>query len=236
MGASPFNPVEIRGEQPNPRAAALLTKARETTGFFPEDEAMALYRVARRAASTGLGPIVEIGAYRGRSTLFLAAGIADATSSWEPTVCFSVDHHHGSQEMQAGSTFHDETLIDPSTGLMDSLPAWRQNIAAAKAEDLVIAVIGDAERIASVWAQSLCLVLIDGGHGKNVCWADYRGWAPHVSVGGFLAFHDVFEDERLGGRPPFECYLDALSSGAFVEDSTFCLGSLKVLMRCSKGR
>ena len=235
MGQVSSEPPTERLEQHSERGAALLKRARETTGFFPEDEAMGLYRVARRAVSMGIGPIVEIGAYCGRSTLFLAAAIADETPFRATTVCFSVDHHRGSEEMQAGSSFHDPSLVDPETGLMDTLAIWRKNIATAKVEDLVVGVIGDSRTVASAWGKRASLVLIDGGHARDVCWADYRGWSRHVSVGGFLAFHDVFADEREGGRPPYECYVDAISSGAFSEDTGACVRSLKVLVRRGKG-
>ncbi|HEX4163808.1 MAG TPA: class I SAM-dependent methyltransferase, partial [Acidimicrobiales bacterium] len=71
---------------------------------------------------------------------------------------------------------------------------------------------------------------IDGGHGEEPAWADYRGWAPHVVIGGWLAIHDVFPDPADGGRPPYELYCAALESGEFVEGDTSC-GSLRVLRR-----
>ena len=63
------------------------------------------------------------------------------------------------------------------------------------------------------------MVFIDGGHGEQPAWADYLGWAPRVALGGLLAIHDVFPDEKDGGRPPFEIYRRALLSGEFVEES-----------------
>jgi len=54
-----------------------------------------------------------------------------------------------------------------------------------------------------------------------------------VSVGGYLAIHDVFPDPADGGRPPYEqIYLPALAGGAFVEVSA--TGSLRILRRVAK--
>ena len=75
----------------------------------------------------------------------------------------------------------------------------------------------------------LAFCFIDGGHGEEPAWADFRGWAPHVAVGGWLAIHDVFPDPADGGRPPYELYCAALASGEFVEDGA--CGSLRVLRR-----
>ena len=122
------------------RADRLLAAAREAKGFMPDDEGLALAAVAERAGA-GFSSVIEIGAYCGRSTLYLATGIARA-AGWgaSGTVIFSVDHHHGSEENQAGWEHHDETLVDPATGRMDTLPFWRSALEGAGAEDLAIAV------------------------------------------------------------------------------------------------
>jgi predicted O-methyltransferase YrrM len=214
---------------PSGRAETLLAAARATPGFLPVDEAMALFAVAVRALASAPGPLVEIGSYLGRSTLFLAAAIAATDAA--PLVVFGIDHHRGSEEMQAGWPDHDPTLVDPASGRMDSLARFRASIGSAGAEDLVVAVVGDSARVATNWSTPAALVFIDGGHGTSPCWADYRGWAPHVAPGGFLVFHDVFADPAEGGRPPYECYLDAAGSNLFTEDSAAGCGSLRVLAR-----
>ncbi len=83
--------------------------------------------------------------------------------------------------------------------------------------------------IAAHWRTPLDLCFIDGGHGEEPAWADFRGWAPHVAVGRWLAIHDVFPDPADGGRPPYELWCAALASGEFVEDGE--CGSLRVLRR-----
>ena len=70
-------------------------------------------RFAERATLAGFSSIVEVGAYCGRSTLYLTSGIARALSlGAAPAVVFSVDHHRGSEENQAGFEHHDDTLVD----------------------------------------------------------------------------------------------------------------------------
>jgi len=224
------HPPGAGADAPPDRRRRLLERAEATPGFFPLEEALALHEAARVALAAAPGPIVEIGAYLGRSTLFLAAACAAAPPG-RGAVVFSVDHHRGSEEMQAGSEHHDPTLVDPASGRMDSLPAFRAALAAAGVEDLVVAVVGGSATVAANWRTPAALVLIDGGHGAAVARADYEGWSPHVAAGGLLAIHDVFPDPADGGRPPYECYLAALSSGRFVEDEAAGCGSLRVLRR-----
>ena len=59
---------------PLSRHQRLLEAARATKGFMPDDEGLALAAVAERATLGGFSSIVEVGAYCGRSTLYLASG------------------------------------------------------------------------------------------------------------------------------------------------------------------
>jgi predicted O-methyltransferase YrrM len=207
----------------------VLTVARSTRGFMPDAEGAALHRAARVGAA--LGPLVEVGSYCGKSTVLLGAAARDAG-----TVCFTVDHHRGSEELQPGWEHHDPTVVDPHTGRIDTLPFLRRAVEHAGLEDSVVVVVGDSATVAAHWATALGMVFVDGGHGEGPAHADYEGWAPHVVVDGVLAIHDVFADPADGGGAPHQVYRRALASGAFVEDPRLGTGSLRVLRRAGAGR
>jgi predicted O-methyltransferase YrrM len=198
--------------------------ARDAIGFMPHEEGMALHRAASVAAP--VGPLLEIGSYCGKSAVYLGAAARAAG-----VVLFTVDHHRGSEENQAGWEHHDPALVDPETGRMDTLPEFRRTIERAGLEDVVIAVVGPSETVGRHWRTPLGMVFIDGGHGSEPAHRDYETWTPHVAVGGLLAIHDVFPDPADGGRPPYELYCRALASGAFVELPELAEGSLRVLRR-----
>jgi len=200
--------------------------ASSAVGFMPVDEGDALHRAASEAAARRPGlPLLEVGSYCGRSTVWLGAA-----ARANDTVVFAVDHHRGSEENQLGWEWHDETLVDPETGLIDTLPHFRRTIARAGLEDVVIAVVGASPTVARNWKAPLAFLFIDGGHGVEPALLDYELWTPHVAPGGTLAIHDVFPDPADGGRPPYEqIYRPALDSGLFVEESA--TGSLRVLRR-----
>ena len=202
--------------------ARLLEVARAAKGFMPDDEGIALNATGREAGS--VGPLLEVGSYCGKSAVYLGAAARAAG-----TVLFSVDHHRGSEENQAGWEHHDPELVDPATGRMDTLPFFRRTIERAGLEDAVVAVVGDSPAIATHWRTPLGLVFVDGGHALDVVLADYEAWSPHVAAGGVLVFHDVFEDPRDGGQAPFEVWKRAVASGMFTPVST--TGSLRVLRR-----
>jgi MMP 1-O-methyltransferase len=200
----------------------LLAMARATPGFMPDHEGLALHAAALDAA--GRGPIVEIGTYCGKSSIYLAAA-ARARGS----VVFTVDHHRGSEENQPGELYHDERFADPLSGGLDTLPEFRRTMTRAGLDDCLVAVVGRSEVVARHWHHPLGGLFIDGGHSEVAAQADYSCWSPHVIEGGLLLIHDVFPDPADGGRPPYHVYLRAMGSGAFVEEPG--CGSLRVLRR-----
>jgi predicted O-methyltransferase YrrM len=114
---------------------------------------------------------------------------------------------------------------------MDTLPFARRAVEGAGLEQNVVLVVGASTTVAAAWTTPLSLLFIDGGHGAEVEWADYRAWTPRVSLGGLLAIHDVFPDPADGGRPPYEIYCDAVRSAEWAEDTGLGVGSLRVLRR-----
>jgi predicted O-methyltransferase YrrM len=211
------------------RVRSLVAAARATRGFMPDDEGEALLLAALRAGRAsipGAEPptFVEIGAWCGKSSVYLGAA-AEATGA----VLLSVDHHRGSEENQPGWEYHEPDLVESDTGRIDTLSHWRHSISANGLESSVVGVVGDSPTVAARWDRPLAFCFIDGGHGTEPAWADFRGWSPRVAVGGWLAIHDVFPDPAEGGRPPYELYCEALESGEFVDDGA--CGSLRVLRR-----
>ena len=207
-----------------PAAAALFELAERITGFMPPDEGRALYNTAMRYL--GRGVAVEIGTYCGKSTVMLGA----AAQQTGGTV-FTIDHHHGSEEHQAGWEYHDSSMVDPVTGLFDTLPTMRHSLDAAGLDEHVVAIVGRSPVVARGWRTPLRLLFIDGGHTEEAAQRDFGGWAPWVEVGGALIIHDVFPDPADGGQAPFHIYRRALSTGDFREVAA--TGSMRILERAS---
>ena len=145
---------------------------------MPDDEGLALHS----------------GGFRGRhgsgrcSRSAATAGSRPCTSARRPraagTVLFTIDHHRGSEENQAGWEHHDPEVVDPATGKMDTLPYFRRTIHDAGLEDVVIAVVGHSIPVVRAWRTPLGFLFIDGGHAEDVAMADYAGWSANVVRGG----------------------------------------------------
>jgi predicted O-methyltransferase YrrM len=218
-------PIMVPGMRSAPLSPVMREHAIAAKGFMPTDEGDALYAAAVAAGLSVDGPMVEVGSYCGRSTVWLGAAARAAG-----TVLFAVDHHRGSEENQVGWQHHDPSVVDSASGLIDTLPIFRATIHNAGLDDVVVAVVGQSTMVARYWTTPLSFVFIDGGHGQEPARLDYEGWSVHVAIGGTLAIHDVFPDPAGGGRPPYEqIYLPALHSRRFTE--TGPTGSLRLLQR-----
>jgi MMP 1-O-methyltransferase len=201
----------------DPQLAALAEAA---TGFMPSAEGVALYQAAAYYAR--VGPVLEIGSYQGKSTLYLAAGAREHKQA-----VVTVDHHRGSEEHQPGWEYHDPGLVD-KTGRIDTLPGLRETLHKAGLEDDVVVVVARSQLLATVWNQPLGLLFIDGGHTEEQAQADYESWSRHVASTGGLAIHDVFPDPADGGQAPYHVYQRAIKDG-FAEKRQE--GSLRILER-----
>jgi len=206
------------------RREELVDWADSLKGFMPRDEGLALHEHARDQGRRRPGATwLEVGAWCGKSTVYLGAAALECGA-----VLFSLDHHHGSEENQAGWEHFDPELVDAADGRLNTLPTWQRTIADARLEACVVGLVGESATVAAHFSEPLDLLFIDGGHGHDVAWADYRGWTPKVAAGGLLMIHDVFADPAEGGRPPYEIYLASRDAG-FI-DVGAC-GSLRALRR-----
>ena len=200
----------------------LLEHALAAKGFMPLDEGDLLHRLARERLPHG--PVLEVGTYCGKSAVYLGAAAREVGGT-----VFTVDHHRGSEENQAGWEYHDPTLVDPEVGRIDTLPFFRRTIARAGLEEQVVAVVGRSTTVSALWRTPLALLFIDGGHTDEHAGNDYEGWGRWVARDGLMVIHDVFPDPAEGGQAPFRIYLRALESGDFAERQA--LGSMRVLAR-----
>ena len=201
--------------------AEALRVAHSCKGFLDEEEGQRLFALARDHAH--LGPIIEIGSYCGKSSVYLGSG---ARSSGGTLVC--IDHHRGNEENQRGELYHDPEVFDGEAERNDTLPFLRDTIRRADLEDVSILLITKSAKAAEIWKVPPGMVFIDGGHTQVAADTDYDAWSPKVVPGGILAIHDLFPNPDEGGQAPINIYRRALASGDFDElPTTKTLGVLR---------
>ena len=189
-------------------------------GFIDHNEGICLYNYALNSSKKG--PILEIGSYCGKSTIY----IATAAKKYSGCV-YSVDLHTGSEENQVGWEYHDIELFDEETGRINSFPEFMRNLRKANLLDTVVPIVSDSSLVSRYWKIPLSMVFIDGGHTMEAAFNDFNNWKDKIIKGGILAIHDVFPNPDDGGRPPYEIYRKALSEENFKEVEA--VKSLRVL-------
>ena len=152
----------------------LLNKIRHVPGYLRDDEAWLLFQLAQQ--STGKGVIVEIGSWKGKSTICLALG-----SKQEPkSPVYAIDPHVGSSE-------HQRTF-----GPISTLKAFKKNIKKAEVASLVKMLVISSRKAAQNFSHPVELIFIDGDHNYQAVKRDFLDWSPHLVDGGIIAFHDTF--------------------------------------------
>jgi hypothetical protein len=153
-------------------------------GLMRRSEVNCLYNLAKQAVPNGV--IVEIGAYRGLSTIALARG----TSGGHHVPVYSIDPHE-----QTDPTNGKEGGL--SFGPKDNI-AFFKNVLFADVAEIVRPVHLLSWEAAAGWNKPISLLWIDGDHEYEVVSKDFRLWEPFILGGGYLAFHDSIEH---GGGP-----------------------------------
>lgn len=130
------------------------------------------------AAPTAAGDILEIGSYKGRSTILLARAAALA----------------GEDRVVAVDPLEGEAVRPSSGPGVDSVAdEFYRNLDAAGVRDRVEFHQTFASRLAARWpaARQLRLLWIDGDHTYDGAKADWDSFSPHLADGAIVAFHDV---------------------------------------------
>jgi predicted O-methyltransferase YrrM len=189
-----------------------LDVARRAKGFLDEHEGAKLFELALE--SSLLAPLLEIGSYCGKSSIFLAE--ACRIAGRHPLIC--VDHHLGNEEQQPGQPYFDSELYDVSRQCFLTFDHFRRNLAECELLEWVVPIVAESSVAGRCWKAPLALVFIDGGHSEKDAVQDFRNWSPHVIQGGYLCVHDVFPNPQDGGQAPYRMF----EAARMTQEWDFC--------------
>ena len=147
-------------------------------GFMPDHEGVALFKWAEKFSA--LGPILEIGTYCGKSSMYLSLG-----AKKNDQYVFTIDHHLGSEEHQINEEYFDDETYDHNNKRVNTLPLLIENINQCKAKNIV-PIVADSKEISSNWISNIGMLFIDGGHSYESANNDYKYWESKIITGGCL--------------------------------------------------
>jgi predicted O-methyltransferase YrrM len=157
--------------------ADAIRVAATVEGWLTDAQAALLWEAAHRVR-TG-GSIVEIGSFRGRSTIVLARAAGPAVA------VTAIDPHAGSDRGPG------EIAPDAGRGQGD-IAAFRANLAAAGVTDRVRHIRKESAAALGEVDGEIDLLFIDGAHRYRPARDDIAHWAARVGPGGTLLIHDAF--------------------------------------------
>jgi predicted O-methyltransferase YrrM len=162
-------------EQPGFDAALAAIDGVE--GWLSEDQARRLWEAARELR--GPGQIVEIGSFRGRSTIVLALAAAEGVQ------VVAIDPHGG------GDRGPQEIAPDAVRGDADH-EAFRANLARAGVEGRVRHVRQMSDVAHGDVEGSIDMLYVDGAHRYAPARDDIAAWGARVPRGGTMLVHDAY--------------------------------------------
>jgi MMP 1-O-methyltransferase len=142
-------------------------------GWLHPKEGRRLYQLAQRC--TGRGSIVEIGSWKGKSTIWLSYG----SKAGSKVKVHAIDPHTGSPEHSA-----------MFGGKVWTFEEFQRNIQNAKVTDMVVPHVDFSTSVARTFTEPVEFIFIDGLHEFEGVRDDFEDWYPKVVEGGFMAFHD----------------------------------------------
>jgi predicted O-methyltransferase YrrM len=146
-------------------------------GWLSADQAARLYSVA---ASTRPGEqIVEIGSFRGRSTIVLAGAAPDGVE------VVAIDPH-------AGNDRGPQEISGYASQAADDHEVFNANLVAAGVADRVRHVRKFSDRAHGSVTGEIAVLFIDGAHRYSPARSDIRQWGARVGDGGTMLIHDSF--------------------------------------------
>jgi MMP 1-O-methyltransferase len=131
-------------------------------GWLTDEEGEALFDLAREC--TGKGAIVEIGSWKGKSTVCLGLGSQAGAS----VRIYAIDPH-------ADYRFGD----------------FKTNVERAGIAELVTPIPSLSQPAADDFHEPIELLFVDGSHDYDLVLEDFQKWVPKVVEGGWVAFHDT---------------------------------------------
>lgn len=199
-GQCPMTRVDISGEIFEELESSLLN----VEGWLSLEEARFLCEAAANAADY----IVEIGAFRGRSTIALALGARKSGS-----MVYSIDPHvefvgvFGGRFGPADREAYYRNVINSGLTMFAALV----NLPSAK--------------VSLAWDRPIGLLFIDGDHRYEAVRTDMQSWARFVREGGLIIFDDALD--LVSG--PFQVFYEAIGTGLYHEVPA--VGKLRAMIK-----
>lgn len=156
----------------NQKIKSICNFTKTIDGWLSLREGVFLYKL-----SSGLpnnSNIVEIGSFKGKSTIWLASGVSNNESR-----VYSIDPHLGSME------------IKNEYGSINTFSEFQKNIENANLAKIITSIRKESVSAANEFDEKIDLLFIDGSHTFDAARTDFLLWSKKLKPGGWVVMHDA---------------------------------------------
>ena len=159
-------------------------------GWLSDEEAYSLYQAAKKSSFKGV--IVELGSWKGKSTICLGMG----SNAGPKTKVYAIDPHTGSPDHQR-----------PGEKIW-TLDEFKKNVAEAGLTFIIEPLVTTSESAVKNWKEPISLIHSDANYEDyDLLKKDFFWWSKHVINSGVIAIHNVSPSLYgiLKGKPLHGC-------------------------------
>jgi hypothetical protein len=157
-----------------------IDQFRDLDGWLTENEALGLYSVASKLP--GNSTVVEIGSWQGKNTYCISKGLRSGK-------IYAIESFNA----DGGFDVESEKLYLQKRGDTDLLENFKKNMQQLRVLKKIIIKKGYSYQFHEDF-NKLNFLFIDGDHSIEGCKPDFDLYSSKIVPGGYIAFHDYYEE------------------------------------------
>ena len=158
--------------------------SRRIQGWLSDAEADQLFRLARDKTPDQCPVAVELGSWKGKSSVMIAAGLM---GKYRPKL-YCIDPFGCDENPEYQKAYYDPLMHDSRRSVEE---IFRRNVKRFRAEDIIVPLKGYSFELCAQWIEPLDFLFIDANHEYAAVLRDFSTWSRFLKPGGVIAFHDV---------------------------------------------
>jgi MMP 1-O-methyltransferase len=171
-------------KQNYPETWKWVLQSRQIQGWLTDGEADQLFKLARDFTPHSHPVVVELGSWKGKSAVMLAAGLIEK----ENPELFCVDPFGCDENVEYQQKYYAALLEHDSHSTGET---FRNNMRTCGVDSIARQVKGYSFDIVRTWTRPIDVLFIDASHEYPAVLRDFETWVEFLKQGGVIAFHDA---------------------------------------------
>jgi hypothetical protein len=184
-----FQPVQLWNrlstlKQKYPETWRWVLLSRQIQGWLTDGEADQLFKLARDFTPHSDPVVVELGSWKGKSSVMLAGGLVGKQN---PQL-FCVDPFGCDENAEYQQKYYAALLEEDRRS---TEVTFRHNMKVCGVDSIARQVKGYSFDIVRTWTRPIDVLFIDASHEYSAVLRDFETWLEFLKQGGVIAFHDA---------------------------------------------